>query len=99
MDAKKNVIVENDNKDKAEKKKKIEKKRPGRPRKTPLRKPRPRDGIVSSPSDSTNFIELIYDKPLIFKKLWQYFKLMAVDKIQLIFIHFQIYIYEYRSFG
>jgi hypothetical protein len=69
-----------------EKKKKVlKKKRPGRPRKTPLREPRPRNGIVTEPKDETNFIEFLYDKPLIFKKLWQYFKLMAVDKIQVIF--------------
>lgn len=63
----------------------LKKKRPGRPRKTPLREPRPRNGIVSQPKDENNFIEFLYDKPLIFKKLWQYFKLMAVDKIQIIF--------------
>jgi hypothetical protein len=68
-----------------EKKNIIKKKRPGRPRKTPLREPRPRNGIVTTPKDETNFIEFLYDKPLIFKKLWQYFKLMAVDKIQIIF--------------
>jgi len=67
------------------KKKQIPKKRPGRPRKTPLREPRPRNGIVIKPKEPTNFIEFLYDKPLIFKKLWQYFKLMAVDKIQIIF--------------
>lgn len=63
----------------------VKKKRPGRPRKTPLREPRPRNGIVSKPKDDHNFIEFLYDRPLIFKKLWQYFKLMAVDKIQIIF--------------
>lgn len=68
-----------------EEKKSVQKKRPGRPRKTPLREPRPRNGIVNIPKDDNNFIEFLYDKPLIFKKLWQYFKLMAVDKIQIIF--------------
>ena len=63
----------------------IVKKRPGRPRKTPLREPRPRNGIVTAPKDENNFIEFLYDKPLVFKKLWQYFKLMAADKIQVIF--------------
>lgn len=67
-------------KDKSEKKKK-----PGRPRKTPIREPRPRNGIVSESKDDSNIIEFLYDKPLIFKKIWQYFKLMAVDKIQIIF--------------
>jgi hypothetical protein len=66
-------------------KKPIKKKKPGRPRKTPLREPRPRNGIVKEAKDESNFIEFLYDKPLIFKKLWQYFKLMAVEKIQIIF--------------
>lgn len=61
------------------------KKRPGRPRKTPIREPRPRNGIVTNSKDPQNFVEFLYDKPLIFRKLWQYFKLMAVEKIQLIF--------------
>lgn len=61
------------------------KKRPGRPRKAPPRQPKPKNGIVSEPSDSRHVIEFLYDKPLIFKKLWQYFKLMAVDKIRMNF--------------
>jgi hypothetical protein len=68
-----------------ESKKNSNKKKPGRPRKTPIREPRPRNGIVEKPKDDANYIEFLYDKPLIFKKIWQYFKLMAVDKIQLIF--------------
>lgn len=61
------------------------KKRPGRPRKNPIREPKPRNGIVEKPTDMSNYMEFLYDKPIIFKKLWQYFKLMAVDKIQIIF--------------
>lgn len=61
------------------------KKRPGRPRKNPIREPKPRNGIVSQPTDTSNYMEFLYDKPILFKKLWQYFKLMAVDKIQIIF--------------
>lgn len=61
------------------------KKKPGRPRKTPVKQPRPRNGITSEPKDPNNYIEFLYDKPLLFKKIWQYFKLMAVDKIQIIF--------------
>ena len=71
--------------EKNETKETAKKKRPGRPRKTPLREPRPRNGIVITPKEPSNFVEFLYDKPLIFKKLWQYFKLMAVDKIQIIF--------------
>lgn len=61
------------------------KKKPGRPRKTPIKQPRKRNGIVLTPKDSDNHIEFLYDRPLLFKKIWQYFKLMAVDKIQIIF--------------
>lgn len=63
----------------------VKKKRPGRPRKNPIREPKPRNGIVENPIDNSNYMEFLYDKPILFKKLWQYFKLMAVDKIQLIF--------------
>lgn len=64
---------------------KIVKKRPGRPRIKPIREPRPRNGIVDQSKDPQNFVEFLYDKPLIFKKLWHYFKSMAVKDIQLIF--------------
>ena len=63
----------------------FKKKKPGRPRKIPLREPKPRNGIVKEAKDNSNFIEFLYDKPLIFKKIWQYFKLMAVEKIQILF--------------
>lgn len=61
------------------------KKRPGRPRKHPVRQPRPKVGIVSSPSDNVHHVEFLYDKPMVFKKIWQFFKLMAVDKIHILF--------------
>jgi hypothetical protein len=88
-DIKEDIIKEEDKNNKPDKKK-----RPGRPRKTPLREPRPRNGVVSTPKDNSNFIEFLYDKPLIFKKLWQYFKLMAVDKIQIIFRKDEIIIWS-----
>jgi hypothetical protein len=84
-DSKNTEHVESPKQPKKKKPEGVKKKRPGRPRKTPLREPRPRNGIVSTPKDENNFIEFLYDKPLIFKKLWQYFKLMATDKIQIIF--------------
>lgn len=61
------------------------KKRPGRPRKNPIRQPKPKNGVVLNPSDARHFIEFLYDKPIVFKKLWQYFKLMAVEKIHILF--------------
>ena len=64
---------------------KQKKKKPGRPRKTPIREPRVRIGIVQQPKDCSNYMEFLYDKPLLFRKIWQYFKLMSVDKLQIIF--------------
>ena len=61
------------------------KKRPGRPRKNPIREPKQRVGVVPCPHDNANYMEFLYDKPILFKKLWQYFKLMAIEKIQIIF--------------
>ncbi len=82
-DSKKDESKENESKNPS--KTSAKKKRPGRPRKTPIREPRPRNGVVVHPKDPQNFVEFLYDKPLIFRKLWQYFKLMAVEKIQIIF--------------
>jgi len=62
-----------------------EKRGPGRPRKYPERKPQPRYGIVNQPSDPKNHIEFLYNNPLFFKKIWQYFKIMAVEKVHLVF--------------
>ena len=62
-----------------------QKKKPGRPRKTPIKQQKQRSGIADKPLDSSNYMEFLYDKPLLFKKIWQYFKHMAVDRIQCIF--------------
>jgi hypothetical protein len=67
------------------KKNKIVKKKPGRPRKNPIREPRPRNGVATTSKNIDNFIEFLYDKPLIFKKIWCYFKSMAVKDIHVIF--------------
>jgi hypothetical protein len=72
----------------------IKKKRSiGRPRKLPIRTPKPKNGIVTVPSDEVHFIEFLYDKPLVFKKLWQFFKLIAVEKIQMNFTRDAIFIW------
>lgn len=72
--------------------KKVQRK-PGRPRKNLVKLPKPRNGIVLSPSDAKHYIEFLYDKPLIFKKLWQFFKLLACDKLHLSFLKDSIIIY------
>lgn len=66
-------------------KSKTSKRPPGRPRKTPIRQPTPRRGVIDKPTNPRNYIEFLYDKPLLFKKIWQFFKLTAVDKVYLLF--------------
>jgi hypothetical protein len=61
------------------------KKGPGRPRKTPKKEPIPRKGIAKSPINTDSFIEVLYDKPIVMKKIFQFFKAIAADQIQIIF--------------
>lgn len=63
----------------------IKKKKPGRPRKKPVADPNPREGISDTPQSEKNHTELSYDRPLLFKTLWHYFKLMSVGKLHIIF--------------
>lgn len=70
------------------------KRAPGRPcKKVPLQNPKPRKGIVKDPSDERHSMEFLYDKPLVFKKLWQFFKNMAVEKIHMSFLKDSVLIY------
>jgi hypothetical protein len=58
-----------------------EKKKPGRPRKKPLKMPLKRDGIAAAPKNPENCMEMIYDMPGMFKKIFALFKSMAVNEI------------------
>ena len=58
---------------------------PGRPRKTPVRVSKPRDGISKTPKCDQNVIEYSYDRPLITKKIWGFFKSLFTDKLEIIF--------------
>lgn len=59
---------------------------PGRPKKTPKRAALPKTGISNAPLYiNNNVLEFTYDKPIVFKKLWTYFKAMAIEKILTIF--------------
>ena len=57
------------------------KKKPGRPRKNPLKKPLKRNGISTTPLNDANYMEMIYDRPSIFKRVFVLFKSMAVKSI------------------
>lgn len=69
------------------------KKKPGRPRKNKPAQPNPKKGIVSTPEDLEHCIEFLYDKPSVFKKLLAFFKLMAVEKLHIVFTTKSIIIY------
>jgi hypothetical protein len=69
------------------------KKGPGRPRKTPKKEPSQRKGITSIPLSIEHHIEFLYDQPVIFKKLSQFFKLMASKTLQILFRKNDIIIY------
>ena len=61
------------------------KKGPGRPRLNPSNPSVPRSGISKKPNDPDNHIELVYDQPIIMKKIFQFFKAIAATQIQIIF--------------
>ena len=59
--------------------------KPGRPRKNRISPPEPRHGVVARPVNDNMHIEFMYDRPIVFKKLWSYYKAMAVEKLQFVF--------------
>lgn len=66
-------------------KKMSSKKGPGRPRKTPKKEPIPRTGISLTPTDPSHVVELLYDSPIVLKKIVAFFKSLASSQIQIIF--------------
>lgn len=71
----------------------VVKKKPGRPRKNPIREHEPRKGISLQPNNIANHIEFIYGEPAVFKKLWGYYKAMAIGQLQFIFRPDEVIIY------
>lgn len=67
------------------------KKRVGRPRKNPEKVPIPKKGVCSAPVNIDNWIEFVYDKPQIFKKLWSFLDQMNVKYIQVNYTQDVIY--------
>lgn len=61
------------------------KKGPGRPRKTPKKEPLVRKGISKTPTNADDHIELLYDQPVLLKKIFQFFKSLAAAQIQIMF--------------
>lgn len=66
------------------------KKKPGRPRKKPLKPPSKKNGVGTSPTSDGNMMEMVYDNPLVLKKIFSFFKSMAVNEISITFDSRQI---------
>ena len=58
---------------------------PGRPPKNEKKDPLPRKGIHRSPQNPDSFVEVLYDQPVIMKKIFSFFKSVAASEIQIIF--------------
>ena len=58
---------------------------PGRPPKTQKKDPIPRKGIARGPHNPDSFIEVLYDQPIIMKKIFSFFKYVAASEIQILF--------------
>jgi hypothetical protein len=80
----------------------IEKKRPGRPKKHIEKKVISRDGIVNEPLNkdkelvsplSVHVVELLYDNPLLLKKIFHLFKTMNVSSIRVLFHYKSVRMY------
>lgn len=69
------------------------KRKPGRPPKQSKRVLNPKKGIINKPQQDTSYMEFIYDNPLIFKKISQFFKSMAAENIHTIFRPNEIIMY------
>jgi hypothetical protein len=63
---------------------------PGRPRKKPIKEPMKRDGIKGTPINAENCMEMIYDTPSVFKRVFSFMKSMAVKNMQMVFDENQI---------
>lgn len=59
----------------------LTKRRPGRPRKKPVKEPPKKRGILDKPSSPDNLVELTYEKPANIKKLCSYWKSLSAEKI------------------
>ena len=77
-----------------------EKRRPGRPRKNVPRKKLDRVGIVNNPENSDeselnqHSIELLYENPIMFKKIFTLFKAYSVENIYMTFESDRVFMYS-----
>jgi hypothetical protein len=72
---------------------KTEKRKPGRPRTTPVKKPLEKMGIIDKPTVANNLIELMYDSPDDIKKIASYGKSLNSERITFMFFKDKAMIY------
>jgi hypothetical protein len=84
------------------------KKGPGRPKKQVQRVVIPKEGVVSAPSNKSienshpslvNALEVVYDNPTMFKKIFHLFKVMAVETVRIKFDERNIKMYAVDHIG
>lgn len=73
--------------------------KPGRPPHVRPQQPKIKKGVVTDPSDESHYMEFLHDKPLVFKKLFAFFKEMAVSKVHIAFMKNNITIYSSDHHG
>jgi hypothetical protein len=73
--------------------------KPGRPPHVRPQQPKIKKGVVADPSDESHYMEFLHDKPLVFKKLFAFFKEMAVSKVHIAFMKNNITIYSSDHHG
>lgn len=75
------------------KKEEVVKKKPGRPRKRPVKPELVKNGVLTDPITKDNLIELMYDKPVNFKKICSYWKSLNAERITFVFTPSKLYLY------
>lgn len=69
------------------------KKRPGRPRKKPLRPLVDCAGVAAGPKQSENIVEFVFNKPLIYKKVFTLFKAANAKELMFVFDKSEVRVY------
>lgn len=72
---------------------KVEKRKPGRPRKIPLKPTLDKVGILNKPRVNDNMVEIMCDQPGVFKKIGQFLKSISADKVAITFTRTETILY------
>lgn len=75
------------------------KKKPGRPRKRPIKPEAVKNGVLDDPITKDNLIELMYDKPVNFKRICSYWKSLNAERVTMVFTatHLNMYCRDHNE--